>query len=270
MIKYYRDGRPIFESSGTDVKDDARSTLKLREAAIVNGVPVSNKTGKLRFEEAAKDLVNDYKVNARRSLDELERRVNKHLEPSLRSRRLSTITTADVRAYIAKRLADTIVVRKAREEGEEDVTRPVSNAEINRELTALKRMFTLAVQAGKILHRPHIPLLKEDNVRVGFFEPDQFSSVLNHLPAELQPVVTFAHITGWRIASEVLPLEWRNVDFKAGEVPASTRGKSKNGEGRVFKMTHDLRALLKAQEAERDALTTGGGDRAVGVLPDGR
>ena len=261
MIKYYRDGRAIYESSGTDVKDDARGTLKLREAAIVNGVPVSNKTGKLRFEEAAKDLVNDYKVNARRSLDELERRVNKHLEPYFRSRRLSTITTADIRAYIAKRLADTIVVRKARVEGEEDVTRPVSNAEINRELTALKRMFTLAVQAGKILHRPHIPLLKEDNVRVGFFEADQFSSVLNHLPAELQPVVTFAYITGWRIASEVLPLEWRQVDFEAGEVRLDP-GTTKNGEGRVFPMTDDLRALLKAQQAD-----TGPSAKAGEIVP---
>jgi hypothetical protein len=45
----------------------------------------------------------------------------------------------------------------------------VSNAEINRELTALKRMFNLAIQAGKLLQKPHIPLLKEDNVRVGFF-----------------------------------------------------------------------------------------------------
>jgi len=32
------------------------------------------------------------------------------------------------------------------------------------------------------------------------------------------PVIEFAAITGWRIASEVLPLEWRNVNFSAGEV----------------------------------------------------
>jgi hypothetical protein len=33
--------------------------------------------------------------------------------------------------------------------------------------------------------------------------------VLAHVPAEIQQVITFAYITGWRIASEVLPLEWR-------------------------------------------------------------
>ena len=52
-----------------------------------------------------------------------------------------------------------------------------SNAEINRELAALKRMYTLAMQAGKLLHRPHIPMLDERNVRQGFFEREQFEAV---------------------------------------------------------------------------------------------
>jgi hypothetical protein len=36
-----------------------------------------------------------------------------------------------------------------------------SNAEINRELAAIKRAFSLAVTSGKVLSRPHIPMLKE-------------------------------------------------------------------------------------------------------------
>jgi integrase len=91
----------------------------------------------------------------------------------------------------------------------------VSNAEINRELTILKRMFSLALQAGKLLHKPHIPLLRENNTRTGFFEYEQFVSVSNHLPAALRPVIEFAYITGWRIVSEVLPLQWRHIDFAA-------------------------------------------------------
>jgi hypothetical protein len=42
-----------------------------------------------------------------------------------------------------------------------------SNAEIDRELTALKRMFSLAVRGGKRLTRPYIPLLKENAARQG-------------------------------------------------------------------------------------------------------
>ncbi len=40
-----------------------------------------------------------------------------------------------------------------------------SNAEINRELAALKRAFTLGVQSAKLLYKPHIAMLNENNVR---------------------------------------------------------------------------------------------------------
>src|SRR5437762_9288155 len=31
------------------------------------------------------------------------------------------------------------------------------------------------------------------------------------LPASMRPVATFAYVTGWRINSEVLPLQWRKL-----------------------------------------------------------
>ncbi len=62
----------------------------------------------------------------------------------------------------------------------------------------------------------------------------------------VQPVAKFAYITGWRIDSEVLSLEWRQVDFAAGEVRLDP-GKTKNGEGRTFPMTRQLRELLDQQ-----------------------
>jgi len=73
----------------------------------------------------------------------------------------------------------------------------------------LKRMSTLAMQAGKLTVRPYIPLLKESNIRTGFFEPEQLTSVRNHLPVHMQGIVAFASVTGWRTPSEILPLEWR-------------------------------------------------------------
>jgi integrase len=33
----------------------------------------------------------------------------------------------------------------------------------------------------------------------------------------MRQVLMFAYVTGWRINSEVLPLQWRQVDLKAGE-----------------------------------------------------
>src|SRR5262245_63463256 len=116
---------------------------------------------------------------------------------------MASITTADIREYIASRQKETTVIRKAFTFTARDGTprhvpeqrraiTGVSNAEINRELTALKRMFNLAIQAGKLIQKPHTPFLKEHNVRVGFFEREQFLAVLSHLPEPVQPAATFA------------------------------------------------------------------------------
>ena len=253
-IRYYRDGRRYEESSRSAVKDDAKRLLQIREGDIARGLPITPKIGRLRFDDAAEDLLNDYKANGRRTLDDTECRINLHLRPFFGRRRMATITTADVRAYIARRQEDTFLVRKARtielKDGTEqripEARRPVSNGEINRELTALKRMFRLAVQCGKLLVVPYIPMLRENNVRTGFFEREQFQAVLKHLPAADQPVVRFAYITGWRIPSEILPLQWRQIDFGAGEVRLDP-GTTKNDEGRVFPFTTELKRILQAQ-----------------------
>lgn len=258
-IRYYKNGRRHEESSGSTKESDAKSLLRLREGDIERGVAVTPKVGRIRFDEATKDVINDYRTNRKRSLDDVERRIEMHLKPFFGNRRMASITTADIREYIDSRQKETTVLRKAFTFTARDGTprhvpeqrrtiTGVSNAEINRELTALKRMFNLAIQAGKLIQKPHIPLLKEHNVRVGFFEREQFLAVLAHLPQPVRPAATFAYLTGWRIDSEVLPLEWRQVDFGAGEVRLDP-GKTKNGEGRTFPMTRELREVLEQQRA---------------------
>ncbi len=267
-FRYYRNGVRHEESSHSKNKEVARDLLRKREGAIADGIPVTAKINRFRFEEAATDLITEYKVNGRKSLDELERRIEKHLTPFFGGRRMSSITTSDVRTFTAERQSATEVVKKPytirRKDGttitvaeQRRASTGASNAEINRELTILKRMFRLAMQAGKLLHQPYIPLLEERNTRKGFFELEMLRGVLGHLPLHLRPVIEFAYITGWRIPSEVLTIEWRQVDFKACEVrldPETT----KNREGRVFPMTDDLRRLLEAQHKEHLRLKSGG------------
>lgn len=72
--------------------------------------------------------------------------------------------------------------------GEDRTERKVSNGEINRELTTLKRILNLARQNGKLTHVPHIPML-ERNVRTGFFERDQITRIVAHLPTAIRPAV---------------------------------------------------------------------------------
>jgi integrase len=126
-------------------------------------------------------------------------------------------------------------------------------ATVNRELAALKRMFSLAVKGERLQRMPYIEMLKENNARRGFFERDQFEAVRAHLPDYGRPAATFAYLTGWRLKAEILTLQWRRVDFRAGVVTLDV-GSTKNRDGRTFPMIPELRALLEVQRATTDAL----------------
>ena len=71
-IRYYRNGQRYEESSGSAKKGEAVTLLKLREGDGAHGIPVMPKIGRLRFEEAAADVVIDYRVNGKRSLKVLK------------------------------------------------------------------------------------------------------------------------------------------------------------------------------------------------------
>ncbi len=270
-IRYYRDGQRFEESAGSTKKGVAIDLLKIREGDGAHGLPVTPKMGRLRFEAAAADLLNDYRANGKKTYADVKRRIDKHLARYFGGQRMTAIATADVRAYVAQRQQATEIVRAAHTVPRKDGTRRevpehrrevsgVSNGEINRELTILKRMYTLAVQSGKLYTKPHIPMLKEDNVRTGFFEPEQFESVRAHLPLHLRNVAAVAYLTGWRTRSEILPLEWRQIDFEAGEVRLDA-GSTKNGQARTFPMTAELRRVFEAQQVEADRL------KGQGIIP---
>lgn len=254
-IRYYRNGTRYEESSRSRKKGDAISLLRIREGKIAEGVPVTAKIGQLTFEEAAADLVRDYEINDLRSLKGLKIRLAKHLTPYFAGWRMADLTPAHVKAFMEYRQKQGVVAVKGPRIGKR--IKDVSNAEINRELTAFKRMFSLATEDGRLLHQPHVSKLTENNTRTGFFEADQFASVLGHLPPPLRPALEFAYLTGWRTTSEILPLEWRNVNFDEGEIKIDPHA-SKTGEPRTFPMTAALRALLTTQHAEHLRLKKAG------------
>ena len=127
-------------------------------------------------------------------------------------------------------------------------------AEINRELAIIRRAFRLAQADDKYHGRiPKIPMLQERNVREGFFDDSMIEAVKAKLPAALRPIVTFAYITGWRVQSEVLPLEWRHIDRKAKEARLEP-GTTKNQAGRVFPFTDALDTLITELWRQHEAL----------------
>ena len=113
QLRYYRGGRLHEVSSGTDNKNDAQKMLDRRVGAVASGKRITPKMDRLKFDEAAADLVNDYRMNDRRSLDEVERRIALHLEPYFGGWRMSQISAADVRDYVVARQAEREIVRRA-------------------------------------------------------------------------------------------------------------------------------------------------------------
>ena len=217
------------ESAHTKDKAEARRLLQQRLGQLAEGRYIGPAAERVTFEELAEGLFTDYKANGRRSLNMVEQRVRLHLRPFFGHKKAHEITSADVQAFIVKRQEDR-----------------ASNGEICRELATLKRMFNLALHAEKITRKPYIPTLAEDNVRQGFFERPEFEAVLAKLPDWLQPPITFAYQTGWRLMSEILPLTWRQVDLEAGTVRLEV-GTTKNKGGRLVYLPLILRAVLESQ-----------------------
>jgi integrase len=234
-IQYYYRGQKRRESSGSTNRRDAVALLKTRIGEMGQRKPIIGRdVERTTFEDLATMLEQDYKANARRSLGRVEASIE-HLRGVFATVRAVDLTADRITAYVATRHAE-----------------GAANATINRELAALKRMFRLGERAGKVVGRPYIGMLTEDNARTGFFEVDQFRAVLAELPDALGPVFETAYITGWRVKSEILTRQWSHVDARAGWLRLEP-GETKNREGRMFPLTPELRAVLERQREATEA-----------------
>jgi integrase len=232
-IKYYRNGKPYYESSRSDKQEVARKFLKMREGEISQGKLPGIYFDRVRFDELAKDYLTDYRINQKKSLEKAEI-CARYLTKEFGGMKVPDITTPRIKLYIEKRM----------DEG-------AANATINRELSALKRMLNLAARCTppKVAHIPYIPMLIERNARKGFFEHSEFMALRDALPYPLKPLVTFAYKTGWR-KNEILNLTWDRVDLQEGVVRLDI-GQTKNDEARTVYLDSELKTLLKELLAKR-------------------
>jgi integrase len=188
---------------------------------------------KITFDDLEKIILNDYRVNKRKSIDRLKGSLN-NLKVFFGGVKAIHITTDRILEYV-----------NARQEAK------AANATINRELAALKRMFRLGLALDKVLKVPALSLLQEDNIRQGFFEKDELDLVLPHLPAPFRPIIETAYITGWRIDSEILTRQWRHVNLNDGWLRLEP-GETKNKKGRMFPFTPELREVILSQRQLTD------------------
>ena len=237
-LKYYdRNGKPIRESTGSTKDSDAKRLLKRREGEISSGKLPGIYFDRVKFDELAEDFLSDYRINGK---DVVRAKLSiKHLKPEFEGMRVTAITTPKIKSFIERRLAE-----------------GAANATINRELAALKRMLNIGAKQTppRVDKVPYIPMLKENNVRKGFFEHDQFLALRDAMPEHLKGFVTFGYKVGWRI-SEISNLTWSRVDLKQGIVRLEA-GETKNHEARTVYLDDELQEIFGQQRKLRKKLGT--------------
>ena len=234
-MKYYVNGRPIRQSTGTTKEPVARRTLKEHEGRVATGQPANPRVDHIRYDEVAADLYRHYAATGERKLWEVQDRLN-HLTPFFTGRRIAAIRQADVTVYILRRQGH-----------------GAANGTINRELGVLSRMLTLAYDGSKLVRLPKIARVKEADPRQGFFEAGDYQRVRRLLPEDYQVMLTIAYTFGWRLQSEILTLERRHLDLEAGTLRLDP-GMTKNDDGRIVYLTPELLTLLAQQLKRVDRL----------------
>lgn len=235
-IKYRQHGRVIRESSKSADRRVAEKLLLKRNAALDEGRTINPHLNTCKVERLLKLVIADQGVREAKDAAGVERRIRKHLMPAFGWRPAAAVTTETVAAYIAARRAT-----------------GAAAATVNRELSALSRAYRLGREARLVDQAPPIKKLREDNARSGFFKRADVERVIAHLSpvaganVHLPALLRFAYLTGWR-RGELLGLQWRQVDMDAGTIRLAA-GTTKNGQGRVFPMTPEIREILTAQLA---------------------
>jgi integrase len=255
-IKYYRNGKSFRESSGSDKKMIAKNLLDRREGDIAQGNTPSVVFERVTFHELATEFITDYRINNKKSLDRAELSVS-HLQQEFEGARIPDITTPRIQKYVADRMKWSCKScgtqfhfngeKNCPKCGNEDLNKGAKNATINRELSALRRILNLGAKQTppKVNRVPYIPMLKENNIRKGFFEHAGFLALKEALPEYLKPFVTFGYKVGWR-DKEIASLQWSNIDLQNGIVTLKP-GETKNDEARTVYLDDELKGMFLKQ-----------------------
>lgn len=234
--QYYLRGQQIRVTTGEKNEKKAEKFLRRKLGEVEAGVHQDSR--RLAYEDLRDSFYRDYELNSRKSL-----RRDREGKPSLdKVRRLDGFFSGWRASEI-----DADAIRKFAAEQQE---RGLSNASINRSISALRRMFNLARQDGAGRNVPYFPMLKESPPRQGFFERPQYEALSAVLPNYLRLPLALGYFTGMRL-SEIVRLRWEQVDFLTGTIMLRA-GETKNDSARTIPIVPQLRVLLSEQRMKRE------------------
>jgi integrase len=159
-------------------------------------------------------------------------RLDLHVKPFFRGQRAVDITPPRLRQYAMMR----------HKQG-------AANGTINRELSAIRRMFRLAVQDRLLSQIPHFPMLGEEGIREVYITPGEFNAILGNLPAHARGIIRFVWNTGWRITA-ACKLEWRDLDLEQGYF-VLRRENAKNKRAQRLPIVGELQEIFREAEQQR-------------------
>jgi len=240
-IKWSKDGKRRRESSKSERDSDAFKLLRRRIDEVARDRrrdPVAE--DRVTMAQLFNALEADYTANGRRSRTTLAFRLAP-LREAFGQEKAHDVTAASIKRYKDQRQA----AGKA-------------PATVNRELAALRRAFTIAVEQERLSSAsvPRVKLFAEHNARQGFLERTDFDAVVSRLPEYLQDYARFAYGSGWR-KGEVATLEWSAID-KANTRATLRREHSKNGEPRVLPLVGELAEIIARRRCDREYKTVAG------------
>lgn len=239
-IQFSVNGKQYRESTHTDSYNAAQKYLKRRITEVTTGKFHGIKVDRTLISELLDDVVADYKLKDRHSVNKMARPlVEKRLKPHFGRMRASNIKVPAIRDYVQER-------KKA----------GAAVASVNRELALLRRAFKLGAVHGKVgaAHVPDFTQLfqKEKNARQGFWEHAEYEKFRDALPVDERAMFIFGYWTGCRFG-EIAQLEWPQVDLK-GHAVRLRDDQTKPGEARIIPVGGpggDLFEMLLDQKKRR-------------------
>ena len=228
-VDFSHDGRRIRKKVGS--KKDAENALAAVKADLLRGEYKFRIDRKVRFEDFAKEYLEYAKVNKRSwSRDEVIIRKNlSYFNDML----LSKINPRHIEEYKKLRLEK------------------VKPGTVNRELTCLKYMFTVAEKFGKFDGKnpvKQVKFLQQRQYEMKILDRNEIKRLIDASTGYLRAMIIMALNTGMR-KGEIFNLKWNSVDFVDNYIYVK---ETKSNVMRKIPMNFVVRSTLKEIKRESD------------------